>query len=73
MLNKIFSYFKSSNSFSETLSKLSLEGNIYKKIIGKEKFQISSECTIYMTIVNESTFDYNLNIHNSDYEFSKGN
>jgi len=75
MLGKIFGLFKSSNntvSLKETLENLKLVGTLYKKTVGKKRELLSDECSLYMNIMNEKTFDYNLNAYNEEYQFQKG-
>jgi len=72
MIDKIFNFFKSGNKLSDELTKIKLECNVFIKRVGNEKDEISSESILYMEIKNEKTYDYNLIIYNSDYEFSKG-
>src|SRR4051794_18516580 len=74
MINKIFGYFKgagtSTNSIKENISHLKLLGTFYKKVVGEKKEMMGEECTLYMSIVNDKTFDYNLNVYNDEYQFS---
>jgi hypothetical protein len=72
MINKIFDYFKGSSkgeSLADSLSEVNLKGNLFKKQIGKKKEEISEEANLYLSVVNEKTHDFNLNIENSDYEY----
>lgn len=72
MIGKIFGLFKSSNtqnSLGDSLSKMKLIGSFYKKVIGGQKESMAEECTMYMSIVNEKTFDYNLNVYNDEYQY----
>ena len=72
MINKIFSFLKSQPAFNlkDTIDKLKLQGTFYKKVIGGKNELIGDECTLYLSIVNENTFDYNLNVYNDEYQFS---
>lgn len=73
MISKIFSnLFGSKASISDTLQSLTLTGILYIKQIGAQKTCISQECTMSMSIVNERTYDYNLNIINDDYDSLTG-
>jgi hypothetical protein len=74
MINKIFNFFTGSKreGLIDQLAEITLKGNLFKKSIGKQKEEISEEALIYLSIVNDKTFDYNLNIVNGDYEFRKG-
>jgi hypothetical protein len=45
-------------------------GSFHKKVIGKKQEIVGEECTLYMTINNDKTQDYNLNVYNDEYEFS---
>jgi hypothetical protein len=80
MINKIFGYFKGGNNdsstshnFLDSLDKYKLQGSFHKKVIGGTKETIGDECTIYLSNVNEKTFDYNLNVYNDEYQFSSKN
>jgi len=74
MLGKIFGLFKSSNNtatLKDSLEELKLIGTLSKKTVGNRKELLSEECTLYMNIMNENTFDYNLIVSNDDYESNK--
>jgi hypothetical protein len=72
MINKNFNFFAGSkSSLADSLREVTIRRNLFKKQIGKKKEEISEEATITFSIVNEKTFDYNLNIINEDYEFKK--
>ena len=71
MLGKIWNYFIPSTTIETELTKelstLNLTGTLYLKKIGENLGQISEECSITLTVINEQNFEYNLNIHNDDY------
>jgi hypothetical protein len=77
MINKIFGFFKGGNNdshnYKDSLDKIKLQGSFHKKVIGGSKETIGDECTIYLSIVNDKTFDYNLNVYNDEYQFSSKN
>lgn len=80
MINKIFGYFKGGNNdpsisqnYKDSLDKIKLQGSFHKKIIGGTKETMGDECTLYLSLVNEKTFDYNLNVYNDEYQFSSKN
>ncbi len=71
MINKIFGYFKSSNaSLKDTIEKVRLTGSFHKKTIGGSNEAVGDECTLSLTIVNEKTFDYNLDVRNEEYQYA---
>jgi hypothetical protein len=74
MINKIFNFFTGSKTggLADSLADYTLKGTLYKKVIGRKKEEISEEAYLFLTIVNEKTWDYNLNIANADYEYKKG-
>ena len=64
MLGKIWNYFSpESNSENESPS---LQGILYIKELGKQIQQLAEECTISLSIKNEKTFNYVINITNED-------
>ena len=71
MIGKIWNYFIPSTTIETELTKelstLNLSGTLYLKKIGENLGQISEECSITLTVINEQNFEYNLNIHNDDY------
>ena len=64
MLGKIWNYF-SPKSNSENASP-SLQGILYIKELGKQIQQLAEECTISLSIKDEKTFNYVINITNED-------
>lgn len=80
MINKIFGFFKGGNNdpsisqnYMDCLDKIKLQGSFHKKIIGGTKETMGDECTLYLSLVNEKTFDYNLNVYNDEYQYSSKN
>ncbi len=73
MLSKVYGIFTGSNgknNFESKLKNLKLIGSLHKKVIGGKKEEMSDECTLTMSITNEKSFDYNIDISNDEYEFS---
>lgn len=71
MINKIFGKIFNSTKYPHELKNLKLIGELYRKRINKPKELIAEECSLFVSIVNEKTFDYNLNVHNEDYQYNK--
>lgn len=69
MFGKILSIFgNSKSSIAETLNNLTLDGILYHKTIGKPRINISQECSLFLSIVNESNYEYNLALTNDDFD-----
>ena len=65
MLSKIWSYFTSSQP-SPTEISTHLQGTLYIKQLNKPFQKLAEECTISLSIIDESKFNYVLNITNED-------
>ena len=65
MLGKIWNYFSPEKNTSENISP-SLQGTLFIKDIGKEIQQLAEECTISLSVKDEKTFSYVINITNED-------
>jgi hypothetical protein len=70
MIAKMFSFLTSKTGTKDQLKNIKLVGSFHRKVLGKKIEEIAEECTLYMSIVNENTFDYNLNVYNDDYKFN---
>ena len=64
MLGKIWNYFSPESSLENASP--SLQGILYIKELGKQIKQLAEECTISLSIKNEKTFNYVINITNED-------
>ena len=65
MLGKIWNYFSPEKN-SEGNTSPSLQGILYIKDLGKPIQQLAEECTISLSIKDEKTFNYVINITNED-------
>jgi hypothetical protein len=71
MMQKIFGFFKSSNSTKDNLAKLNLIGRLCKKKIGINPQEIAEEAIISLAISNENTYDYILIVETEEWENNK--
>ena len=65
MLGKIWNYFSPEEN-SQANTSPSLQGILFIKDLGKEIQQLAEECTISLSIKDEKTFNYVINITNED-------
>ena len=65
MLGKVWNYFSPEKNESENVSP-SLQGTLYIKDFGKPIQQLAEECTISLSIKDEKSFNYVINITNED-------
>ena len=65
MLGKIWNHFSPEKVESEKVSP-SLQGTLYIKELGKPIQQLAEECTISLSIKDEKTYSYVINITNED-------
>ena len=65
MLGKVWNYFSPEKNTSENVSP-SLQGTLYIKDLGKPIQQLAEECTISLSIKDEKSFNYVINITNED-------
>ena len=65
MLGKIWNYFSPEKNTIENISP-SLQGTLFIKDMGKEIQQLAEECTISLSVKDEKTFSYVINITNED-------
>lgn len=72
MMSKLFGLFtgSSKSTLKEILPRLRLIGSLHRKRIGKNREEIAEECVISMSISNEKTFDYLLNIESDEWDNS---
>ena len=65
MLGKVWNYFSPEENSVENASP-SLQGTLYIKDFGKPIQQLAEECTISLSIKDEKTYSYVINITNED-------